>query len=289
MVKNMAAEILNGKALAKKIRKELKEKVIALGDVRKPGLAAILVGVDPASDVYVSMKEKACRKIGFHTDTRRLDADISREKLLGIIEELNKDSKVDGILLQMPIPAHLDKHEMLSAISLDKDVDGFNPLSQGRLFLDLDGFTPCTPKGIMRILEEYEIPIKGANAVILGRSLLVGKPVAILLMRQHATISILHSRTRDLSEYTKRADIIVVAAGVLNIVTADMIKPGAVVIDVGINRLENGKITGDVDFEAASDVAGWITPVPGGVGPMTIAMLLENTWISYAKREGIKD
>ena len=283
----MAAEILNGKTLAKKIRIGLKEKVTSLGDVRKPGLAAILVGVDPASEIYVNKKEKACRRIGYHTDTRRLDADISREELLGIIDELNKDLKVDGILLQMPIPAHLDKHEMLSAISLDKDVDGFNPLSQGRLFLDLDGYTPCTPKGIMRILEEYKIPIKGANAVILGRSLLVGKPVAMLLMRKHATISILHSRTRDLSEYTKQADLIVVAAGVTNIVTADMIKKGAVVVDVGINRLENGKIAGDVDFEAASQVAGWITPVPGGVGPMTIAMLLENTWISYAKREGI--
>ena len=283
----MAAQILDGKALAKKVRKELKEKVAALGDKRPPGLAAILVGDDPASAVYVNSKGKACRKAGYHTDTRKLPTETSREELLAVIDELNNDAKVDGILLQMPIPEHLDNHEMLNAISLDKDVDGFNPMSQGRLFLDLEGFTPCTPKGIMRILQEYEIPLKGANAVIVGRSLLVGKPVAMLLMRNHATISMLHSRTRDLSEYTKRADIIVVAAGVLNIVTADMIKPGAVIIDVGINRLDDGSLTGDVDFDAASEVAGYITPVPGGVGPMTIAMLLENTWISYCKREGI--
>ncbi len=284
----MTAQILNGKSLAKKIRGELKQKVAGLGDVRKPGLAAVLVGDDPASAIYVRSKEKACKKLGYHADPRRLSADIKRDELLAVIDELNNDSKIDGILLQMPIPEHLDKYEMLSAISIDKDVDGFNPISQGRLFLDIDGFIPCTPRGIIRILKEYEIPLKGANVVILGRSLLVGKPVAMLLMRDHATISILHSRTRDLSEYTKRADIVVVAAGVPNIITADMIKPDAVIIDVGINRLDDGSIVGDVDFKAASEIAGWITPVPGGVGPMTIAMLMENTWLSYAKREGIK-
>ncbi|MCD6216238.1 bifunctional methylenetetrahydrofolate dehydrogenase/methenyltetrahydrofolate cyclohydrolase FolD [bacterium] len=284
----MTAQILNGKSLAKKIRGEIKQKAAGIGNVRKPGLAAVLVGEDPASAIYVKSKEKTCKKLGFHADTRRLPADISRDELLAVINELNNDSKIDGILLQMPIPEHLDKFEMLSAISIDKDVDGFNPISQGRLFLDIDGFIPCTPRGIIRILKEYEIPLKGANAVILGRSLLVGKPVAMLLMRDHATISILHSRTRDLSEYTKRADIVVVAAGVPNIITADMIKPGAVIIDVGINRLDDGSIAGDVDFKAASEIAGWITPVPGGVGPMTIAMLMENTWLSYAKREGIQ-
>ncbi len=284
----MTAQILNGKSLAKKIRGELKQKVAVLGNVRKPGLAAVLVGDDPASAIYVRSKEKTCKRLGYHTDTKRLPADISRDELLSVIDELNNDSKIDGILLQMPIPDHLDKYEMLSAISVEKDVDGFNPVSQGRLFLDIDGFIPCTPRGIIRILKEYEIPLKGANAVILGRSLLVGKPVAMLLMRDHATISILHSRTRNLSEYTMRADIVVVAAGVPNIITADMIKPGAVIIDVGINRLDDGSIVGDVDFESASKVAGWITPVPGGVGPMTIAMLLENTWLSYAKREGVQ-
>jgi methylenetetrahydrofolate dehydrogenase (NADP+)/methenyltetrahydrofolate cyclohydrolase len=283
----MAAVILDGKKLAKSIRAGLTEKVSGLNGRRVPGLGVILVGDDPASAVYVASKEKACRKAGYHTDTRTLPVETSREKLLDTINDLNHDNKIDGILLQMPIPKHLDRNEMVSAISVDKDVDGFHPLNQGKLFLDIDGFVPCTPRGIIRILEEYKIPLKGANAVVVGRSLLVGKPVAMLLMRNHATISILHSRTRDLSEYTKRADIIVVAAGVPNIVTADMVKPGAVVIDVGINKLEDESIVGDVDYDSVSQVAGYITPVPGGVGPMTIAMLLENTWMSYAKREGI--
>lgn len=284
----MTAQILDGKSLAKNIRSKLKQKIADLGDARKPGLAAILVGNDPASAIYVKSKEKTCKRLGYHTDTKRLSADTSRDELLSVINELNNDSKIDGILLQMPIPKHLDKFEMLRTISVEKDIDGFNPISQGRLFLDIDGFIPCTPRGIIRILGEYEIPLKGANAVVLGRSLLVGKPVAMLLMRDHATISILHSRTKDLSEYTLRADIVVVAAGVPNIITADMIKPNAVIIDVGINRLDDGSIVGDVDFDSVSEIAGWITPVPGGVGPMTIAMLLENTWLSYAKREGIQ-
>lgn len=285
----MAAVILDGKKLAKSIREGLTEKVASLNRRRVPGLSAILVGDDPASAVYVASKEKACRKAGYHTDTRRLPVEISREKLLDTINELNNDNKIDGILLQMPIPKHLERNEMVSAIAVEKDVDGFHPLNQGKLFLDIDGFVPCTPRGIMRILEEYKITLKGANAVVVGRSLLVGKPSAMLLMRNHATISILHSRTRDLSEYTKIADIIVVAAGVPNIVTADMVKPGAVIIDVGINKLEDESIVGDVDYDSVSQVAGYITPVPGGIGPMTIAMLLENTWMSYAKREGITD
>lgn len=284
----MTATVLDGKALAKKIRRELKEKAALLEGKRKPGLSAILVGDDPASAIYVGSKERACKKAGFLTDTRKLPASTKREELLGVINELNNDPLIDGILLQMPIPDHLSKYEMIRAISPDKDVDGFHPINQGNLFLDVDGFVPCTPRGIIRILNEYDIPLKGANAVVLGRSLLVGKPVAMLLMRNHATISILHSRTRDLSEYTKRADIVIVAAGVVNIITADMIKPQAVIIDVGINRLDDGSIVGDVDFEAASKVAGYITPVPGGVGPMTIAMVLENTWLSYCKREGIE-
>jgi methylenetetrahydrofolate dehydrogenase (NADP+)/methenyltetrahydrofolate cyclohydrolase len=283
----MSAQILDGKELAKKIRVGIKDKVSKLGSRRPPGLAAILVGDDPASAVYVTSKGKACTKAGYHTDTRQLPSNTPREELLSVINEMNNDSRIDGILLQLPLPSHLDKFEMLMTIKLEKDVDGFTPLSQGRLFLDLPGFEPCTPKGIIRLLNEYNIPLKGANAVIVGRSLLVGKPVAMLLMRNHASISILHSRTRDLSEYTKKADIIVVAAGVPNIVTADMIKPGAAIIDVGINRMEDGSLKGDVDFEKAKEVAGFITPVPGGVGPMTIAMLLENTWLSYCKREGL--
>jgi methylenetetrahydrofolate dehydrogenase (NADP+)/methenyltetrahydrofolate cyclohydrolase len=283
----MSAVIMDGKKLAKSIREGLTQKVANLGGRRVPGLAAILVGDDPASAVYVSSKEKACKKAGYHTDTRTLPVETSREKLIETINYLNNDKKIDGILLQMPLPKHLERNEMVSAISVDKDVDGFHPLNQGKLFLDIDGFVPCTPKGIIRILEEYKITMKGADAVVVGRSLLVGKPVAMLLMRNHATISILHSRTRDLSEYTKLADIIVVAAGVPNIVKADMVKPGAVVIDVGINKLEDDSIVGDVDYDSVSQVAGYITPVPGGVGPMTIAMLLENTWMSYIKREGI--
>jgi len=284
----MTAQILDGKALAKKIREELKAKVDALGDARKPGLGTILVGDNPASRIYVDMKEKSCRKAGYVTDTRRLPPDVSRETLLAIINEFNNDPKIDGILLQLPLPKHLDKNEMDAVILPEKDVDGFHPINQGRLLLDEPGFEPCTPKGIIRLLREYNIEIKGANAVVVGRGFLVGKAVAVLLLRNHATVSILHTRTRDRSEYTKRADILVVAAGVKGLVTADMIKPGAVVVDVGINELPDGSIVGDVDFETVKEVAGWITPVPGGIGPMTIAMLMENTWLSYAKREGIQ-
>jgi len=284
----MPAQILDGKAVAKKIRDGLKIKADSLGESRKPGLGTILVGDNPASRIYVDMKEKACRKAGFYTDTRRPPPDVSRDTLLGIIDEFNRDPKIDGILLQLPLPKHLDKYEMDSVILPEKDVDGFNPVNQGRLLLDEPGFEPCTPRGIIKLLKEYEIIIEGANAVVIGRGFLVGKAVSVLLLRNHATISVCHTRTRDLSEYTKRADILVVAAGHRGIVTADMIKPGAVVVDVGINELPDGTVVGDVEFESAKEVAGWITPVPGGIGPMTIATLMENTWLSYARREGIE-
>jgi len=283
----MSAQILDGKAVAKKVREILKTKADSPGSSRKPGLGTILVGDNPASRIYVDMKEKACRKAGFITDTRKLSENVTRETLLGIIDEFNSDPKVDGILLQLPLPKHLDKYEMDSVILPEKDIDGFNPVNQGRLLLDEPGFEPCTPKGIIRLIKEYGIKIEGANAVVIGRGFLVGKAVAVLLLRNHATVSICHTRTRDLSEYTKRADILVVAAGRRGIVKAEMIKPGAVVVDVGINELPDGTIVGDVEFESAKEIAGWITPVPGGIGPMTIAMLMENTWQSYAKREGI--
>jgi len=285
----MTAQILDGKAIAKKIREELKAKVDALGDARKPGLGTILVGDNPASRIYVDMKEKSCRKAGYFTDTRRLPADVSRETLLAIINEFNNDPKIDGILLQLPLPKHLDKNEMDAVILPEKDVDGFHPINQGRLLLDEPGFEPCTPKGIIRLLKENNVEIKGANAVVVGRGFLVGKAVSVLLLRNHATVTICHTRTRVLAEHTKRADILVVAAGVRGLVTADMVNPGSIVVDVGINELPDGSIVGDVDFDTVKEIAGWITPVPGGIGPMTIAMLMENTWLSYAKREGIQD
>lgn len=284
----MTAKILDGKALAKKIRDELKAKVDSLGDSRRPGLGTILVGDNPASRIYVEMKEKACRKAGFFTDTRRLPSNVSRETLLETINEFNNDLKIDGILLQLPLPEHLDKNEMDAAILPEKDVDGFHPINQGRLLLDEPGFEPCTPKGIIRLLKENNIEIKGADAVVVGRGFLVGKAVAVLLLRNHATVTICHTRTRNLAEHTKRADILVVAAGVRGLVSADMVKSEAVVVDVGINELPDGSVVGDVDFDKVKEVAGWITPVPGGIGPMTITMLMENTWLSYIKREGIK-
>jgi len=242
-----------------------------------PGLAVVLVGTDPASQVYVGHKEKACKEVGFHSEVYRLPATTSQKELLELIEKLNSDSKIHGILVQLPLPKHLNEKEIINKISPTKDVDGFHPISAGALLIGEKGLQPCTPKGCIHLIKQTGIEISGKKAVVVGRSNIVGKPIALMLLQENATVTICHSRTKDLQAELLQADIVVAAVGKVNFITADMIKPGAVVIDVGINRLENGKLAGDVNFEKVKEKAAWITPVPGWVGPMTIAMLLKNT------------
>ena len=242
-----------------------------------PGLGVVLVGDDPGSHIYVRNKEKACKEVGIKSFEHLLPATISEKELLAVVQQLNKDKNVNGILVQLPLPAHIRSEKILEAISPYKDVDGFHPVSQGMLLLGGDGFRPCTPMGIMRLLESVGCDPKGKNAVVVGRSNIVGKPVALMLLEKHATVTICHSRTASLRDEVGRADILVVAIGKAGLVRGDWIRPGAVVIDVGINRLPSGKLYGDVEFETAKERAAAITPVPGGVGPMTICMLLYNT------------
>lgn len=269
-------QIIDGKALAKRIRENLKDEV---DNLRKKGiipkLAVILVGEDPASQIYVRNKSKACNEVGIEFEEILLKDDVTMEKLLEIIEELNQREDINGILLQSPIPKHLDINEAFRKIAPEKDVDGFNPVSVGKLCLNQDTFVSCTPYGIMKMLEAYNIDVRGKHAVILGRSNIVGKPMALSLLNKDATVTICHSKTENLKEITKQADILVAAIGKKHFVTEDMVKDGAVVIDVGINRTEEG-LFGDTDFENIKDKTSFITPVPGGVGPMTIAMLLHN-------------
>ncbi len=274
----MTATIIDGKAIAQAIRGELKEEVASLKASRgvQPGLATVLMGDDPASHVYVKTKRRACDEVGIAPFPYELPASTSQEDLLALIEDLNKNPEVHGILVQLPLPDNLDEALVLEAVDPAKDVDGFHPTNIGRLVAGTAVLLPCTPAGIIELLDRTGIPIEGAEAVVVGRSAIVGKPLALLLLHRHATVTICHTRTRDLAATARRADILVAAAGRAGVVTADMIKPGACVIDVGINRVE-GKLVGDVDFEAARAVAGAITPVPGGVGPMTVAMLLTNT------------
>jgi methylenetetrahydrofolate dehydrogenase (NADP+)/methenyltetrahydrofolate cyclohydrolase len=271
--------LMDGKALSQKILTEMAQTIENLAS--KPGLTVILVGNDPASAVYVRNKHQACEKVGIQSDVITLPDTTTQVELIEVIEKLNRDSKVHGILVQLPLPELIDTEEVLSYIAVEKDVDGFHTLNAGRLFRGLPALVPCTPKGVMRMLTEYEVPIKGANAVVIGRSNIVGKPMAQLLLDKDATVTICHRNTQNMHEICRKADILVAAVGRPNFVKADWIKPGACVVDVGINRLPNGKLCGDVDFEAAVKVANWITPVPGGVGPMTIAMLLENTFEAY--------
>ncbi len=274
----MTATIIDGKAIAQAIRGELKDEVASLKASRgvQPGLATVLMGDDPASHVYVKTKRRACDEVGIAPFPYELPASTSQEDLLALIEDLNKNPEVHGILVQLPLPDNLDEALVLEAVDPAKDVDGFHPTNVGRLVAGTAVLLPCTPAGIIELLDRTGIPIEGAEAVVVGRSAIVGKPLALLLLHRHATVTICHTRTRDLAATARRADILVAAAGRAGVVTADMIKPGACVIDVGINRVE-GKLVGDVDFEAARAVAGAITPVPGGVGPMTVAMLLTNT------------
>jgi methylenetetrahydrofolate dehydrogenase (NADP+)/methenyltetrahydrofolate cyclohydrolase len=268
------ATLIDGKALAAKIRAQL---IVDAKDLpRRPGLAVILVGHDPASRIYVTNKEKDCEQCGFLSYEYKLPDETSQDEILDMIDYLNRNQKVDGILVQMPLPRHLDEERIITAISPEKDVDAFHPYNVGRMVIGDPVFLPCTPAGIMEMFREYDIPIRGKRCVVLGRSNIVGKPMAMLLMQNDGTVTTCHTKTDNLARYTREADILVSAAGHRNLVTADMVKEGVVVIDVAMNRDEEGKFCGDVDFPAVSQKASYITPVPGGVGPMTRAILLRN-------------
>lgn len=274
----MPAQLIDGVALSRNLRADVARRAADLTTRgRQPGLAVLLVGDNPASQVYVRNKVKACEESGVHSLLERLPAAITEADLLARIDQLNHDPRIHGILVQLPLPGHIDSHKVIEAIAAEKDVDGFHMLSAGALMTGAPGFRPCTPYGVMKMLEHVGAPLRGAHAVVLGRSNIVGKPMAMLLLQESATVTICHSATRDLGAMTRQADIIVAAVGKQNLLTADMVKPGAIVIDVGMNRNAEGKLCGDVDFEGVRQVASWITPVPGGVGPMTITMLLVNT------------
>jgi methylenetetrahydrofolate dehydrogenase (NADP+)/methenyltetrahydrofolate cyclohydrolase len=272
------AEIIDGKKIAAEIRGRIKEEAKRLAaEGRQPGLAAVLVGDNPASVIYIRNKRKACEEVGIYSEEHKLPEAVKQEDLLKLILRLNNDPKIHGILIQLPLPKPLDTDRVLYAVSPKKDVDGLHPNNVGRLTMGSPVFVPCTPAGVMAMLDYHKIPIEGRRAVIVGRSNLVGRPVSLLLMHRNATITVCHSRTRDIASVCREGDILIAAIGKPRFVTAEMVKPGAAVIDVGINRLPDGKLVGDVDYEEVSKKAGWITPVPGGVGPMTIAMLLKNT------------
>lgn len=277
------ATILDGKALATKVKETVKKEAEALA--RTPGLAVIIVGNNPASRVYVNSKRKDCEECGFLSEEYALPEETTQAELISLIEGLNQREDMDGILCQLPLPDGIDEEAVLMAISPEKDVDGFHPMNMGALLVGKEGFLPCTPYGIMEILAEYGIDPKGKQCVVIGRSNIVGKPMALLLLQKHGTVTICHSRTQNLADVCRGADILVAAVGKLHMVTADMVKPGAVVIDVAMNRNEAGKLCGDVDYEAVEKIASAITPVPGGVGPMTRAMLMKNTLIAAQKHQ----
>jgi len=274
----MPAQLIDGNALSQQLRADVARRATELKSRGvTPGLAVVLVGDNPASQVYVRNKVKACGDVGFHSVLEQYDASLSEADLLARIEALNRDPSIHGILVQLPLPPHIDAHKVIEAIAPAKDVDGFHVANAGALLVGQPGFWPCTPYGCMKMLESIGYDLKGKHAVVIGRSNIVGKPMALMLLQANATVTICHSATRDLKALTRQADVIVAAVGRRNILTADMVQPGAVVIDVGMNRNDQGKLCGDVDFESVRQVAGWITPVPGGVGPMTITMLLVNT------------
>ncbi|WP_218082407.1 bifunctional methylenetetrahydrofolate dehydrogenase/methenyltetrahydrofolate cyclohydrolase FolD [Anthocerotibacter panamensis] len=288
----MGAQIIDGKATAQRIQTELAQQVSrwAAKVGRAPGLAVILVGDNPASAAYVRGKERACQKVGMVSFGHHLPADTSQQSLETLIHQLNQDPEVDGILLQLPVPPHLDENTLLNLIDPDKDVDGLHPVNLGRLVRSEPGLRSCTPAGVMRLLADLPIRLEGKYAVVVGRSKLVGKPLALLLLEQNCTVTIAHSRTPELATLTRQADILVAAAGRPELITAEMVKPGAIVIDVGINRVTddngNNHLVGDVDFARVLPVASHLTPVPGGVGPMTVTLLLENTFRSFCRRVG---
>ena len=281
----MSAKIIDGKQVAARCREELKRQIAALrarGII--PGLAVILIGEDPASQVYVRNKHRACEELGIHSEQYTLPADTNRQTLLDLITELNGREEIDGILVQLPLPGHLDEKEILSAIDPAKDVDSFHPQNVGRLVIGDYFFAPCTPSGILTLIDSAGVDLTGKECVVIGRSNIVGKPMALMLLHRNATVTVCHSKTRELPSVTRRADVLISAVGKAGFVTADMVKEGAVVIDVGMNRNQAGKLCGDVDFESVSRVAGYLTPVPGGVGPMTITMLLRSTVLSAQNR-----
>ncbi len=281
-------QILDGKKLSEKIKSQIKEETKELKEKYDivPGLAVVLVGDDPASLTYVKMKEKACKEVGFYSIVHHMPHSISQAEIEETIKMMNQNPNIDGILVQLPLPPHIDTTKILELIDPAKDVDGFHPYNFGRLMQGLDTFAPCTPLGVMKLLEEYDIDPKGMDVCVVGASNIVGKPMAALLLNANATVDICHIYTKDLQSHTKRADMVVVGVGKPHLITADMVKDGVILIDIGINRLPDGKLVGDADFEAISQKASYITPVPGGVGPMTIAMLLANTIKAARQRIG---
>jgi methylenetetrahydrofolate dehydrogenase (NADP+)/methenyltetrahydrofolate cyclohydrolase len=277
-------QILDGKALSLKIKEKAKEEVAKLKqDGITPGLAVVLVGDDSASQIYVRMKEKSCEEVGIYSIVHKMPSDISQDRILENINMMNNNPNIDGILVQLPLPPHIDEEKVLGAISPNKDVDGFHPCNVGKLVLGMDCFAPCTPLGVMKLLKEYKLDLLGLDACVVGASNIVGKPMMHLILNEFATVDICHIHTKDLKEHTKRADILFVGVGKVNLITEDMVKEGAIVIDIGINKNEKGETVGDVDFENVSKKCSYITPVPGGVGPMTISTLIENT-IKAAKQ-----
>lgn len=276
---------LDGKALAAKIKERIRGEASALP--RRPGLAVVLVGNDPASRVYVTSKRKDCEECGFYSEEYALLEDTTQAELIELVETLNHREDIDGILVQLPLPGHLDENAVIQAIDPSKDVDGFHPMNAGKLLIGQPGFLPCTPAGVMDLLEEYGIEPAGKRAVVVGRSNIVGKPMALLLLRKNATVTLCHSKTPDLGECCRQADILVAAVGRRGLLTADMVKDGAVVVDVAMNRDENGKLCGDVDYAAVKEKAAYLTPVPGGVGPMTRAALMENTLLAAQRRQNL--
>lgn len=278
------AKILSGKEVSAKIKEKLKAEVAALTEKGvTPGLAVVIVGNDPASKVYVGRKEAMCAELGMYSEKYALPEDTAQSELLALIEKLNSDPNIHGILVQLPLPEPLDEKAVIAAIAPQKDVDAFHPVNVGKIMIGDYDFVPCTPAGIMELIAESGVEVEGKNCVVIGRSNIVGKPMSMLLLHKNGTVTICHSRTKNLAEITRNADILVAAVGRAHFVTADMVKPGAVVIDVGMNRLEDGKLAGDVDFDAVEPIVAAITPVPGGVGPMTISMLMRNT-LTAAKR-----
>lgn len=279
-------QIIDGKKTSQDIKNEIKAEVEQLKKEtgKIPGLAVIIVGEDPASKVYVNSKEKTCIELGFHSEKYVLKEDATEKELLDLVDKLNRDENIDGILVQLPIPKHMDSQKVIAAISPEKDVDGFHPISAGKLAVgDKNTFYPCTPYGVIELLKRYNIEISGKNAVVVGRSNIVGKPVAMLLLQENATVTIAHSKTKNLADVIRGADIVIAALGKTKFITADMVSDGAVVVDVGISRVD-GKLFGDVDYENVKDKCSFITPVPGGVGPMTIAMLMKNSLLSFKRR-----
>lgn len=286
----MSAVRMDGKMVSAKVRGSILDEVTKLKEQGvRPGLAVIIVGEDPASQIYVRNKERACEQCGIYSEKYALPAETTQEQLLELIEELNHNSKINGILCQMPVPKHISEQAVIDAIDPRKDVDAFHPVNVGKIMIGNFDFLPCTPAGVMELLDEYGIDPKGKNCVVIGRSNIVGKPMSMLLLHRHGTVTICHSRTKNLKEVCAQADILVAAVGKADFVTADMVKNGAAVIDVGMNRKEDGKVTGDVCFDQVNEKAGYLTPVPGGVGPMTITMLMKNTLKAAKIQNNIAD